>query len=186
MSYSVVKKAGGMILILMLGLTFISCQTTSMTTNDVDPERSTLNQTERGFNPQKNIQLTVKNFSDELGLDEGELGGWRLVNSENRTAIIATEGDRISWTAGQDFALQFQFPEKLARNLFQTVKGDDSIFNDRFTFLLKPGETLTVRVQNPHPESMQHLYELQYSVLNVEAGELVEGDSPPRMIFMFN
>ncbi len=185
MSYISKNNIGGALLILMLSMAFISCQTTSMTTGDRSPEKSMLNETNGEFNPSKNIELTVKNFADDLGLGEGELGGWRLVNSENRTTTIATEGDRISWTAG-DFALQFQFPEKLARNLFQTIQGDDSIFNEKFSFVLSPGETLTVRVQNPNPESMQRLYELQYSVLNLEARELVEGDSPPRMIFMFN
>jgi|GEM_PF-2060706 hypothetical protein len=73
------------------------------------------------FNPPKHIKLTVKNFADDLCLKEGQLGRWRLVNSENRTTIIATERDKISWTAGDDFALQFQFPEKISKKLLKEI-----------------------------------------------------------------
>lgn len=136
------------------------------------------------LNPPKLIELTVKDFSDDLGLEEGQLGKWRLVDTDNRTLIIVTEGDKISWTAGQS-DLQFQFPEKLSRRLFNTVEGDPSIFRNIFSFTLEAGETLTVEVQQPQPEGIRDLYELTYALLHVEDGELVATDSPPKIIFMF-
>lgn len=159
----------GLLLILFAG-TGISCAQTAKTTK---------------LNPPKHVELTVKNFSEELDLKENDLGGWRLVNSENRTVIIATEGDRISWTAGNDQSLQLQFPEKMAKRLFKVIEGDRSIFNDKFTFNLEKGETLTVEVKHPHPEGTQDLFELTYAVLNRTAGELVATDSPPKIILMF-
>lgn len=160
----------GLLLILMSGAAVSCAQSTKYTT----------------FNAPKHIKLTVKNFSDALNLKEGELGRWRIVNTENRTTILATKGDTISWTAGDDIALQFQFPERLSKRLFEVIDGDRDLFKEKFSFNLQKGETLTVKVKNPDVKGNDDIFVLTYAVLNITDNELVASDSPPRIIFMIN
>lgn len=162
---------------ILLGNVLVSCTHTEFISDPGDPNSTKLN-------PPKLVELTVKDFSDDLGLDDDQLGRWRLVDANNRTLIIATEGDKISWTAGES-DLQFQFPEKLSRRIFRRVEHKSSNLTDTFSFILKAGETLTVEVRNPHPEGTRTIFELTYAVLHVDSGELVATDSPPKIIFMF-